>query len=121
MPNDSALILVVDDDEAVRDGTVECLTDEGYDVRAASNGREALELLETLRPELVIIDWRMPVMSGQEFLASLGADASLATIPALILTASQVSEIVASNVTVLQKPVRRKALLDAVRARLRPG
>lgn len=121
MPSDQALILVVDDDEAVRDGTVECLTDEGYDVRAASNGRDALELLETLRPELVVLDWRMPVMSGQELLAVLGADASLATIPVLILTASKVSEVVAGAAMVLQKPVRRKTLLEAVRARLRPG
>jgi CheY-like chemotaxis protein len=120
MPNAAGLILVVDDDEAMRDAATECLTDDGYDVRAVPNGQEALEVLVSLRPDLIIVDWRMPVLSGEELLAALQADASLATIPAIVLTASHPWEIKVENATILQKPVRMKALLEAVRARLRP-
>ena len=110
------LILLVDDDEGARDAAAECLVDEGYDVRVASNGQDALELLDTLRPALLVVDWRMPVMSGQELLSSMRADTSLAAVPALILTASHAWEIAVPNATFLQKPVRMQALRDAVRA-----
>jgi adenylate cyclase len=121
MSNDvPALVLIVDDDEVTRDGASECLSDSGYRVRVASNGFEALDALATIRPDLIIIDWRMPVMSGEELLASLQADASLATIPVIVMTASHARDIAAGHATILHKPVRMKALLDAVRSRLAP-
>jgi len=59
-----ASILVVDDDPASRDGLVDVLRDEGYDVRAAQSAEEALEVLETSEFELVVSDLRMPGMDG---------------------------------------------------------
>jgi len=119
MPSRPALILVVDDDEPTRDATAERLKDAGFEVRGASNGRDALELLATLRPDLIILDWKMPVMSGEELLAALRADASLASIPAVILTALRPWEITVMDATILHKPVQMKELLKVVSARLR--
>src|SRR5882757_1816224 len=62
-------ILVVDDDFAIRRAIAEILGDEGYDVRCAANGLEALEVLgeRVLRPTLIILDLWMPRMDGLKF------------------------------------------------------
>jgi DNA-binding NtrC family response regulator len=60
----AAAILVVDDDPASRDGLVDVLRDEGYEVRPAESAEEALEILETSEFELVVSDLRMPGMDG---------------------------------------------------------
>jgi CheY-like chemotaxis protein len=63
-------VLVVDDDAAVREGLLEFLRDEGYQALGAENGRRALELLESGElPRLILLDLRMPVMDGWQFLA----------------------------------------------------
>lgn len=60
-------ILVVDDDESIRQIVRLCLTDEGYEVFEASNGVDALEMLPDCQPDLILLDLRMPVMDGWEF------------------------------------------------------
>ncbi len=60
-------ILVVDDDEAILDIVEMTLDDEGYDVTRAQDGSEALRALESLDPDLILLDMRMPVMNGWEF------------------------------------------------------
>lgn len=63
-------ILVVEDDESLRDALLEVLGDEGHDVRAAAHGAEALETLETTdawMPEVLVLDLMMPVMDAFEF------------------------------------------------------
>jgi CheY-like chemotaxis protein len=60
-------ILVIDDDESIRQIVRLCLTDEGYEVVEASNGQVALELLAEFQPGLILLDLRMPVMDGWEF------------------------------------------------------
>ena len=60
-------ILVVDDDESIRQIVRLCLTDEGYEVFEASNGVDALERLPDCQPDLILLDLRMPVMDGWEF------------------------------------------------------
>ncbi len=62
-------LLFVDDDDAVRALTPAILTSQGYDVRCAADGLEALQLMKERLPELVISDLRMPRMSGFEFLS----------------------------------------------------
>ena len=61
-------ILVVDDEESIRFLFKEELEEEGFRVEVASNGKEALEMLPELRPDLVTLDIRMPVMDGIETL-----------------------------------------------------
>jgi two-component system, chemotaxis family, chemotaxis protein CheY len=60
-------ILVVDDDESIRQIVRLCLSDEGYEVFEASNGVDALEMLPDCQPDLILLDLRMPVMDGWEF------------------------------------------------------
>ncbi|MFQ5718316.1 MAG: sigma-54-dependent transcriptional regulator [Acidobacteriota bacterium] len=63
-------ILVAEDEEPIRDGIVTAFTDSGYDVVAAANGREAIDILEGQNFDLVISDYRMPEQDGLEVLRS---------------------------------------------------
>jgi two-component system, chemotaxis family, chemotaxis protein CheY len=60
-------ILIVDDDESIRQIVRICLTDEGYEVSEAPNGQVALSVLHEFTPSLILLDLRMPVMDGWEF------------------------------------------------------
>ena len=73
IPAIAAHILVVEDHSALRDALRMMLEDEGYHVSAAANGREALAALALRRPDLVITDVEMPVMSGLELCEALTA------------------------------------------------
>ena len=74
-------ILVVDDDEGLRDLFKEVLTDEGYQVLTAKNGKEALQKLEKEKPDLIVLDIVMPKMDGMEALGRIiGKDKSVPVI-----------------------------------------
>jgi DNA-binding response OmpR family regulator len=64
-------LLIVDDEEIVRDVLARFLKGKGYDVVTASNGREAMELVKKERPHLMLLDIRMPEMDGFEVLRRL--------------------------------------------------
>lgn len=77
-------ILVVDDDKHILDAFEQVLTERGYEVSQARHGREALDLLQAERPSVVIMDVRLPGMSGLEALARIReCDAKL---PVIIIT-----------------------------------
>jgi CheY-like chemotaxis protein len=113
-------VLVVDDDAAIREALEAVLEDEGYVVRGAANGREALALLRTgVRPPAVILlDLMMPVMSGWDFRAEQQGDPALASIPVVVLSADRDVATKAAALQVpgyLAKPVNLDVLLDVVR------
>jgi CheY-like chemotaxis protein len=85
LPTIQRPILVVDDDEVLRELIAEGLTHAGYPVRTAPNGLDALLALEAIDPSLVILDMQMPVLDGWEFAAELRA-AGL-DLPVLVITA----------------------------------
>jgi DNA-binding response OmpR family regulator len=60
-------VLVVDDQEAIRETLQTALDDEGFTVECASNGREALDILERWKPCVILLDLMMPVMDGWTF------------------------------------------------------
>ena len=64
-------VLVIDDDAAVRDAVAEDLKREGYELHFATDGMEGLKRLQEVAPTVIILDLRMPVMGGREFLAQL--------------------------------------------------
>ena len=64
-------VLVIDDDAAVREAVAEDLKREGYDLHFAMDGMEGLKRLKEIDPTVIILDLRMPVMDGQEFLTQL--------------------------------------------------
>ena len=80
-------ILLVEDDAEVRAALRGVLEDDGWDVAEAGNGREALALAETRRPEVVLLDLNMPVMDGFDFLAELRRIPGCAEVPVVVLTA----------------------------------
>jgi CheY-like chemotaxis protein len=83
-------ILVVDDEVRVRGVLEQLLEDEGYQVAAVRNGKEAIEYLEqnTTAPCLILLDMMMPEMTGVEFLTHQQSNATLATIPVVAMSAS---------------------------------
>jgi CheY-like chemotaxis protein len=111
-------ILVVDDDNAIRETLRAILEDEGYRVAVAANGREALEVLDTVGPpDLFIVDLVMPVMNGWELCAELARRPALAPVPVLLVSAN--SHVDASppgleTVHVMRKPISFDRLLAYV-------
>ena len=90
-PGSGRRILVVEDDADIREVLAEGLAAAGYGVQCARNGAVALECLRshcTDEPTLVILDVRMPVMSGRSFLDSLAVEPGLNRISVLLFTAS---------------------------------
>jgi len=86
-------VLVVDDDRDIRESLVELLESEGYEVSSAANGRDALAEARRTRPDVILLDQMMPVMSGREFQAAQARDPSLAGIPVLRISASPVDSV----------------------------
>lgn len=81
-------ILVVDDDAAVRDALKHQLLDRGYAVETATDGQDALVLVQRIpRPDAIILDLMMPIMSGWEFLEAKAGSEQIRSVPVLILTA----------------------------------
>lgn len=81
-------VLVVEDNEDVRETMVQMLTSFDVEVRGASNGEEALELLAHMEPPgVIVLDLSMPVMDGAEFRARQLADPALSEIPVVLVSA----------------------------------
>ena len=81
-------ILVADDEQPVREFIALVLADSGHQAVLASNGRQALDLIEEAPPELVISDVMMPLMSGVELCRRLKASADTAAIPVILMTSA---------------------------------
>jgi CheY-like chemotaxis protein len=85
-----ASILIVDDDPGILGFLELALLDEGYRVRAATNGRDALERVSETTPDLILLDMNMPVMDGWEFCDRLrGRGQPYTTIPIVVMTAAR--------------------------------
>ena len=81
-------ILLVEDDFDVREALVETLRDRGYEVEAAGDGEQALNLLRNgVRPGLILLDLMMPRMSGSEFRMVQQVDPALSDLPVVLLSA----------------------------------
>ena len=110
-------ILVVDDEWAIAEVLEALLSDEGYRVIIANNGRQALESMIDWPPDLIILDFMMPVMDGKATLAALKSNPRTAGIP-VILMSSLPEETIAQRCSgysvFLRKPFRIATVLDAV-------
>ncbi len=112
---DNRPVLVVDDDPAIRSTVADILGLEGYAVATAENGEEALRLVETLRPSVVLLDMRMPVLDGWGFAREIHARGI--TVPILVMTAAPNARRWAAEIgaqSFIAKPFDLDDLLDAV-------
>lgn len=112
----SEAILLVDDDDDLRETLTMLLERRGYCVVGASNGREALDLLASeLSPCIILLDLMMPVMDGYEFLAQQKQNARIAGIPVVVITAgTAIRPDELDAMEVLKKPVDLPRLLDTL-------
>jgi CheY-like chemotaxis protein len=112
-----ATILVIDDDESIRDLLHLHLNAAGYEVHAAGDAISAGYLVLRSPPDLIICDIQMPHMDGFEFVAALRADARVPKIPVIFLTSQEGGDErgkALGAVGYLTKPVRADRLLQVV-------
>ncbi len=120
-------ILVVDDNEDIRNLLSFLLTKEGYQVTMASDGDEGLEIALTIKPDLILLDVMMPKVSGLETLTALRAnkDSKISAIPVVMITAkagtTDVDEALARGAdSYIVKPFRPTSLINKVHSFLNP-
>ncbi len=80
-----AVALVVDDSMLIRYTVCRFLEERGFTVEAATNGAEAVRILERIHPDLIITDMQMPEMSGSELITVLKGKRETASIPVIIV------------------------------------
>jgi CheY-like chemotaxis protein len=111
-------ILVVEDDTDLRETLHDVLESAGFDVRTASDGREALEIVRDLRePALILLDLKMPVMDGLEFRRRLLETPGVSEVPVVLLSGDSKSQRQARSLGScgsLSKPFREQDLLRVV-------
>lgn len=82
----SKKVLVVEDDDALRQLYVEVLTQEGFEAQGAENGEVGLFLINKTQPNLVLLDLMMPVMDGKQMLRRMNEQETMKNIPVIVLT-----------------------------------
>ena len=108
-----ASVMLVDDDEEIRDTITGVLEAEGYTVIGVENGRKALDLLEKKkRPCVVLLDLQMPVMSGWDFLKAVNGMREMEGLPIVVVTSY--SEKADGARRTIKKPLDVKQLISAV-------
>jgi CheY-like chemotaxis protein len=114
-------VLIVEDDEDLREMMAQLLTLEGFQTATVANGREALEYLhEAAKPDIILLDLMMPVMDGWEFRRQQQADPAIAPVPVIVLSALDQNRAATLDATAfLKKPLDFDRLLSLVRAHCR--
>ncbi|MET3901371.1 CheY-like chemotaxis protein [Devosia sp. UYZn731] len=112
-----AIIVIAEDEFLLADMLASILEEAGHEVRSAPHGAGALKLTRTHKPDLVITDYMMPLMTGLELAQAIRADADLANIPVLLVSGAQ-GNIGRDNPeyfsAVLDKPYTQAMMIRAV-------
>jgi two-component system, chemotaxis family, chemotaxis protein CheY len=117
-------ILVVDDEVAVAEVLASLLSDAGYHVIPASNGKHALARLDEATPQLILTDFMMPLLVGKGLIAALKADPRRRDIPVVVMTSipeRTVAEQSDGYAGFLRKPFRIRDVLAIVAKLIGPG
>jgi DNA-binding NtrC family response regulator len=112
-------VLIVDDDQSLRETLADLFVGEGHEVLQAENGEEAIAILHTSAPDLALCDWRMSPLSGLDVLRAFQREGHERSIPIIILTAygdaeSTVQAMQAGAYDFLVKPVDLDSVLSTV-------
>lgn len=121
MENSSIHIMVVDDDPDLLEMVQEALEVEGYSVITADNGQTALEKIDQEKPNLVLLDIKMPVLDGYQVLQQIRIKSN---IPVIMLTGVQEPNSVSQSLDLgaddyIKKPFSVQELMAHIRAKLR--
>ena len=116
MESAHVVILVVDDDTAIRELMVTAFEDEGYHVLQAADGAQALHLVSQALPSVVVLDIQMPGIDGLEVARRLKADPATAAIPLVAVSAAAREEDVLASgcCAFVAKPFDLVRLVSAV-------
>jgi CheY-like chemotaxis protein len=120
-PERAATIVLIEDDEDIREIVGEVLRTEGYTIFSAADGRDGLELVRRLGApvvSLVLLDFMMPVLDGSQVLAVMKGDPELESIPVLVVSAASRQKLATGFHGIsawLSKPIDMEDLLGAVR------
>lgn len=117
-------ILIIDDDDEIRDLIAYNLIKEGFQISTAENGRIGFEKLKEQQIDLILLDVMMPEMDGMEFCAQLRANAAFDRIIVCFLTArnedySQIAGLDSGADDYIAKPVKPRVLISRIKALLR--
>lgn len=112
-------VLVVDDDRDIRETMVDALADAGYEVLAAEDGLDALDVLrsEPAAPGVILLDLMMPRMNGVQFQEEIARSDAWAQIPIVVISADSQGRARATEMgakAYLRKPMRLNELYDTV-------
>ena len=117
-------VLVVDDDPSIRRMIVAALRRDGYSFSEAANGKEALDVMRGDRPDIVILDLMMPMVSGWDVLRERSGDSVLLSIPVIVVSANRSAELASAMdkgiCAFLPKPFDINALSSLVRSCMPP-
>lgn len=120
-------VMIVEDDQDIRESMKDFLEGEGFQVLVAENGKTALELLRSLEvahlPQLIYLDLMMPVMDGVTFRSLQIKEPKLSAVPVVVTSAAPnaAEKLCASPVSaILRKPCDLDELLDAFRLHSKP-
>jgi len=119
-----AKVLVIEDQEVLRESILNILNTRGFNAIGAEDGRRGLQLATEWVPDLILCDIRMPELDGYEVLSSLRQDPLTATIPFLFLTAETIQMVASKGKLLgangyLLKPFTTAELLEAISLELR--
>lgn len=126
LPVANPRILIVDDEEDSRRMLAAHLEGEPCEFRAAADGREALAIMETFPPDLVLLDLMMPVMNGMTFLKQIRSTPRFQFLPVVIVTAKELTRVEAEQLRQMTEAVVEKgesfnADLKRILCRFLPG
>jgi CheY-like chemotaxis protein len=112
-----ATVLVVDDEFGIVDVLETILTDEGYRVLTACNGKQGLVRLSEEKPEVILMDFMMPILGGGDMLRAMAAEPAYQRIPVIVMSSLReeaVAERCKGYAAFLHKPFRAAAVLSTV-------
>ena len=110
-------VLIVDDEEGFRDGVADLLHMEGYAVSVARNAVEAVPMLPDFRPDVILLDLRMPLLDGEAFLRGIRGLPASRDVPVVLISAKEELPAIALQcglLLVVQLRTRRSQTLSAV-------
>ena len=119
-------ILVVEDEPAIADVLLQVLEEEGYKVVHAINGQHGLQQLSEVKPDLVLSDLMMPVLTGAEMYHKMQSDPDMSRVPVVLMSAARSAPefVVTGNIPTyvgfLRKPLDLEGLIQLIMTAIGP-